>query len=89
MHAKFGLHRVTFFDDPKGKNPTLNANLQQGHTYPYVLLHCEITTNVEKVNEPILERIMIALIGEIKIFSKSRTFGKIAPPRKWSKMALK
>ena len=44
------------------------------NTYHYILLHCEITKDDENVNESILERRMISLIGKMEIFSKTRFY---------------
>ena len=43
----------------------LNGLALPHNTYHYILLHCEITKDDENVNEPILERRMIAIIGKL------------------------
>ena len=40
------------------------------NTCPYILLHCVRTKNDEKLNEPILEKGMIALSNEGDDFTK-------------------
>ena len=37
--------------------------LQIKHTYPYIFLHCGTSFDDRKMNEPILERELITLIG--------------------------
>ena len=48
--------------------------LPHNHLYHYILFHCEITKNDENLNEPILERRVITLIGQMEIFLKTRFY---------------
>ena len=49
------------------------------NTYPYILLHREITKNDGNVYEPILEREMIIIDGQMEIFSKTRFYSHPDP----------
>ena len=50
------------------------------NTYHYILLHCEITKDDENVNEPILERRMIALMGNILRYTQKLGFTRVQSP---------